>query len=59
MGDWHQADSKIARNIKDVEFPSEAVAADQIAKYIQSEKKKSLSEVKEESFSVEEMGKYF
>ena len=59
MGDWHVVDPKLARNIEDVEFPSDAVAPDQIAEYVKNEKKKLLSEVKEELYSVEEMEKYF
>ena len=59
MGDWHVVDPKLARNIEDVEFPSDAVAPDQIAEYVKNEKKKLPSEVKEESYSVEGMAKYF
>ena len=59
MGDWHVMDPKLARNIEDVEFPSDAVTPDQIAAYVKIEKKKLPSEVIEESHSVEGMAKYF
>ena len=59
MGDWHEVVPKLARNIEDVEFPCDAVAPDQIAENIKNEKKKLHYEVKEESYSVEGMAKYF
>ena len=34
IGDWHVVEPKPARNIKDVEIPSDAVAPDQIGKYV-------------------------
>ena len=52
-------DPKLAYNIEDVEFLSDAVAPDQIAEYAKHEKKKLPFEEKEESHSVEETGKYF
>ena len=42
MGDWHVVDPKLARNIEDVEFPSDAVAPDQIAEYVKNGRKSCL-----------------
>ena len=46
MGDWHVVDPKLASNIEDVEFPSDAVAPDQIGEYLKNEKKTLRSEEK-------------
>ena len=59
VGDWYVVDAKLARNIEDVKFSSDAVASYQIAEYVKNEKKKLSSEVKDESYSVKEMAKYF
>ena len=48
MADWYLVDPKLARNIEDVKFPSDAVAPGQIADIAEIERKKSPSEVKKE-----------